>query len=140
LSGRLAAPVAAGLGPALDGQAKRAYRQRLHLLQNEIEDATAAHDPIRAERAHVEVESLLRELKRAVGLGGRDRPTGSDAERARVNVVRSLRRTISAISEQAPLLGDHLETSVRTGGLCVYWPDPATEFSWTVHTPETTGS
>ena len=55
------------------------------------------------------MDALLRELKRAVGLGGRDRPTGSDAERARINVVRSLRRAIAAIAVQAPLLGAHLD-------------------------------
>ena len=50
------------------------------------------NDLVRSERAHAEMDALLRELRRAVGLGGRDRPTGSDAERARINVARSLRR------------------------------------------------
>lgn len=134
LSGRIKPLMGADLGPALDARAKREYRQRLHVLQIEVEDAETAHDPVRAERAHVEMESLLRELKRAVGLGGRDRPTGSEAERARVNVVRSLRRTVIAISEQAPLLGAHLETSVQTGGHCVYLPEPSTALTWTVNT------
>ena len=111
--------------PRLDAQAKRAYRRRLLELQAEVDDAEAANDPVRGERAHVEMDALLRELKRAVGLGGRDRPTGSDAERARVNVVRSLRRAIAAVADQAPLLGAHLEESVRTGGHCIYLPEPA---------------
>jgi hypothetical protein len=87
---------------------------------------------VRGERAQVEIEALLRELKRAVGLGGRDRPTGSDAERARVNVVRSLRRAIAAIAHQADGLGAHLEVSVRTGRYCGYLPEPAAALRWTV--------
>jgi hypothetical protein len=105
-------------------------------LQAEIDDAEAGNDPIGSERAHVEMDALLRELKRAVGLGGRDRPTGSDVERARINVVRSLRRAIAAIAVQAPLLGAHLDDSVRTGGRCIYLPDPAAAMSWRVDTTE----
>ena len=91
LAGRAHTPVSADLGPSLDAQAKRAYRQRLLQLQVEADDAEAANDVVRGEHAHVEIDALLRELRRALGLGGRDRPTGSDAERARINVVRSLR-------------------------------------------------
>ena len=94
------------------------------MLQAEVDSAESAHDLVRAERAHIEMEALLRELKRAVGLGGRDRPTGSDAERARINVVRSIRRTIDAIDRQAPLLGAHLQEAVRTGRHCIYLPEP----------------
>ncbi len=131
LAGQVGMP-AADLGPALDAQAKRAYRQRLLELQAEVDDAAACNDQVRGERAHVEIEALLRELKRAVGLGGRDRPSGSDAERARVNVVRSLRRAIAAIALQADGLGAHLDVSVRTGRYCGYLPEPAAALSWTV--------
>jgi hypothetical protein len=127
-------PIAADLGPGLDARAKREYRRRLHDLQAEMDDAATARDPVRAERAQVEMEALLRELRRTVGLGGRDRPTGSDAERARINVVRSLRRTIATIGLQAPLLGAHLEESVRTGRHCIYLPEPGTALRWAVST------
>jgi hypothetical protein len=106
--------------------------QRLRELQAEVDDAAACNDPVRGERAHVEIEALLRELKRATGLGVRDRLTGSDAERASVNVVRSLRRAIAAITQQADGLGAHLEVSVRTGRCCGYLPEPAAALSWTV--------
>jgi tetratricopeptide (TPR) repeat protein len=132
LAGRAHTPVAADLGPSLDAQAKRAYRQRILELQAEVGDAEAANDPVRGERAHVEMDALLRELRRAVGLRGRDRPTGSDAERARINVVRSVRRAIAVVADQAPLLGAHLEESVRTGGHCIYLPERAAALSWTV--------
>ena len=132
LARRAGTPAAADLGPVLDAQAKRAYRRRLLELRAEVDAAEAGNDTVRGEQAHVEIDALLRELKRAVGLGGRDRPTGSDAERARVNVVRSLRRAIAGIAQQAPLLGAHLDESVRTGRYCVYRPAPAAALSWSV--------
>jgi hypothetical protein len=97
LAGHANGPIAPDIGPGLDARAKRDDRRRLHELQAEVDSAESAHDLVRAERAHIEMEALLRELKRAVGLGGRDRPAGSDAERARINVVRSIRRAIEAI-------------------------------------------
>jgi len=134
LAGRAGAPVAADLGPGLDVRAKREYRHRLHVLQAEVDEADATHDVVRAEGAHAEMEALLRELRRTIGLGGRDRPTGSDAERARINVVRSIRRTIAAIGRQAPLLGAHLDDAVRTGRHCIYLPVPESALRWTVRT------
>lgn len=134
LAGRIHTPIGADLGPGLDARAKREYRRRLLELEAEVDDAEAANDPVRSERAHVEMDALLRELKRAIGLGGRDRPTGSDAERARINVVRSLRRAIAAIVDQAPMLGAHLEESVRTGRHCIYLPEPSAALSWRVGT------
>ncbi len=111
------APPAADLGPALDARAKREYRRRLAELRADIDEAESANDGERAARARVELDALMDELRRAVGLGGRDRPTGSGAERARVNVTRSVRRAIVAVGRVDPALGAHLDRSVRTGSL-----------------------
>ena len=86
------------------------------------------------------MEALLREMKRAVGLGGRDRPTASDAERARIIVVRSIRRTIEAIDRQAALLGTHLKEAGRTGRHCIYLPEPGIALSWAVSAGDTAPS
>jgi tetratricopeptide (TPR) repeat protein len=134
LAGGIGAPVATDLGPALDAQAKRAYRRRLLELETEVDHAATCNDPVRAERAQIEIDALLRELERAVGLGGRDRPSGSGAERARINVARSLKRAIAAIEQQAPDLGAHLDVSVRTGRYCGYQPEPAAALRWHVET------
>ncbi len=75
----------------------------------------------RAARAQEEIDALAQELARAVGLGGRDRTTGTAAERARVNVSRAIRAAIARIAEGAPSLGHHPSTSVRTRGpLCLH--------------------
>jgi hypothetical protein len=72
------------------------------------------------------------ELRRAVGLGGRDRPSASSVEKARINVARSVRRAISAVGSALPALGAHLEVSIVTGRSCRYAPEPAAALRWTV--------
>ena len=127
-----APPVPRGLGPALDTRAKQAYRRRLLALQADLDSADRLADVERSARAHAEYDALVRELRVATGLGGRDRPQQDGHEQARVNVTRSLRRAINAIGAQAPDLGRHLQVSVRTGHWCVYAPDPTTPVRWEV--------
>jgi hypothetical protein len=129
----------ADLGPVLDARAKRAYRARITDLQEQIDEADARADLERAGRARIELDLLLDELRRATGIGGRDRPTGSGAERARVNVARSLRRAVAAVEAAVPDLGSHLRVSVRTGRHCAYDPEPAAALRWAVTTDEPPG-
>jgi tetratricopeptide (TPR) repeat protein len=119
-------------GPALDSRAKAEYRSRLEDLRAEIEEAEAFNDPERAARAREEMDFIAQELSAAVGLGGRDRPAASAAERARVNVTRALRREIRRIAEEDARLGRELETTVRTGTFCAYEPDPRRPVAWDV--------
>ncbi len=120
------------LGPALDARAKREYRQRISELQAEIDEAERWADPERAEMARRELDALISELRRAVGLSGRDRPQGSGAERARINVARNIRRAIAAIDRVAPGLAAHLAVSIRTGHQCTYAPEPAARIDWEI--------
>jgi hypothetical protein len=125
-------PVAAGLsvrggegaGPMLDAQAKAEYLRRIADLEEEIEEAESFNDPERGTRARAELDFVSRELSAAVGLGGRDRPVGAGAERARVSVTRALRSAVDRIAEHDPQLGHHLRTCVRTGTFCAYDPGP----------------
>ncbi len=117
-------------GPALDARAKQAYRRRLSEIDEDLEEATARHDLGRVEQAQAEREFLLRELARAVGLGGRDRLASSTNERARASVTRAIRQTIERIREQHPALADHLDRAVRTGGQCSYAPESGTAVRW----------
>lgn len=120
------------LGPLLDARAKNCYRRRINELRANIDAADADNDIERVACYRVELDSLLDELRNAVGLGGRDRPQQSGAERARVNVTRNIRRAIAAISREQPDLGAHLQNSVHTGYGCVYAPEPAARICWTV--------
>ena len=75
---------------------------------------------------------LVRELARAVGLGGRDRPGASDAERARVRVTKSVRSAVAALARVDAELGRHLQASVRTGSFCSYRSGLAEPVRWDV--------
>jgi tetratricopeptide (TPR) repeat protein len=122
-----------GLGDAgdvLDRRAKVAYRQRISDLRDDIDEAESWNDPERAARAHAELEFIQRELSAAVGLGGRSRKAASAAERARVNVTRSIKAAVSRLAEHSPELGAHLQQTVRTGSFCSYTPDPRVPVSW----------
>jgi hypothetical protein len=123
----LAAPVAE---PILDEEARSAYQQRLVALEEELDAADRAGDGDRATRAEAERAALIGELRRATGLGGRPRVTIDEAERARVNVTRTLRATIERITAAAPLAGAHLGASVRTGRSCCYQPASGGPLDW----------
>jgi class 3 adenylate cyclase len=127
--GELRADDAAGAGAALDARAKAAYRARVEELREELEQARDWANDERAARAQEELDFIARELARAVGLGGRDRPTASKAERARQNVGRAVHKAVRQIAAALPELGAHLERAVSTGALCAYRPDPEPAFA-----------
>ena len=118
-------------GVLLDAQAKEAYRRRLAEIDEDIEEARAVGDEERAAQAEAERDFLLRELARAVGLGGRDRRVGSASERARASVTRAIRQAMARIHEHHPTLGEHLDRAIRTGTFCAYLPDPRVPPAWT---------
>jgi hypothetical protein len=127
-------------GAWLDEEAKRAYRDRLAELEEDLEEAERWGDVERASRAREERELIGRELARAVGLGGRDRPAGTAAERARVNTTRAIRGAIKRIEECDPSLGRHLDRAVRTGTFCAYDPSPQDEVSWALNIVQAEGT
>jgi hypothetical protein len=117
-------------GEMLDARAKNAYRRRLAEIEDDIEQARAIGDTDRAAQADAERDFLVRELSRAVGLGGRDRRASSASERARVGVTRAVRQAIGRIGEHHTQLGEHLNRAVRTGTHCAYVTDPRAPAAW----------
>jgi hypothetical protein len=114
----------------LDAAAKASYRRRLADIEDDIEDARHANDPGRIELAERDREYLVAELKRAVGLGGRDRTVGGSAERARTSVARSIRYGLDQMSTVEPDLAAHLRRAIRTGTYCSYEVDPTSPLTW----------
>jgi tetratricopeptide (TPR) repeat protein len=117
-------------GEILDERAKAAYRRRLAEIEEDIEQARALADAEREAQADAERDLLVKELARAVGLGGRDRRAASASERARSGVTRALRQAIARLGEHHPELGEHLGRTVRTGTYCAYVPDPGAPAAW----------
>ncbi len=122
--------VSGDAGELLDDRAKAAYRRRLVEIEDDLADAQALGDMSRAAQAENERELLMRELSRAVGLGGRNRHAGSASERARSAVTRAIRHGAARIRKHHPGLADHLDRTIRTGTCCVYLPDPRSPMSW----------
>ena len=118
-------------GEILDERAKTAYRRRLAEIEEDIDQARALEDDMREAQADAERDFLVRELSRAVGLGGRDRRAASTSERARSGVTRAIRQGIARIGEHHPQLGEHLDGAVRTGTYCAYVPDRDAPAAWT---------
>jgi non-specific serine/threonine protein kinase len=99
-------------------------------LREDLEEAERFNDPTRAERARDEMDALAAQLASAVGLGGRNRRSGSEAERARSAVTKRMKSSIKRIGEAIPTLGSHLATRVRTGYFCSYNPQPERPVAW----------
>ncbi len=106
----------------LDPKARAAYRSRLEELREHVEEAESWNDTERAARAREEMDFLAGELARAIGLGGRDRKTGSPSERMRVNVSRAISAAVKRIEVTHSSLAAHLAASVKTGTFCSYEP------------------
>jgi hypothetical protein len=119
----------ADTGPVLDREALRQYRQRLAELDDALDAAALRGDRERLAERTGEREALIEELKRATGLGGRPRRSGSPAEKARVNVTRTIRHAIGELASRAPDLAAHLEESIVTGIACCY--EPRVDIVWT---------
>lgn len=126
----LSARVGMDAGAFLDREAKESYRRRLGEIEQDLEEAREIGDIERAAQAQREREFLVRELARAVGLGGRDRRATSTAERARASVTRAIRQAMDRIEQHHPALGRHLNSTVRTGTFCTYVPDSRIGSEW----------
>jgi non-specific serine/threonine protein kinase len=122
----------ADAGPRLDARAKGAYRRRLDDLRSELAEAERAHDRGREGAVRAEMEFIGREIAAAVGLGGRDRPSASAAERARLTVTKRIKDAVARVPRQHPALGEYLGHTVRTGFVCVYVPGPDSPGPWGV--------
>ncbi len=117
-------------GPVLDAKARAEYRQRFDDLRNDLEEAERFDDLAGAERARNEMAAIAKQLVLAVGLGGRDRKSGSEAERARSAVTKRIKTSINRIGEVVPSLRVHLAVRIKTGYFCSYNPHPERPVAW----------
>ncbi|MEM6990798.1 MAG: alpha/beta hydrolase [Myxococcota bacterium] len=116
--------------PMLDEPALRAYRERLEAIDEQLGSASMLGASDVAERLRSEREALAREIRSAVGLGGRARTLGDPSERARKAVTSRIRSSIKKISQVHAPLGEHLSATVSTGSFCSY--GERTDEAWAV--------
>ena len=119
-----AAP-ATSTAPVLDQRAKDEYRHRLDTLDDAIDRAVLRQRHDRVSQLEIEREALLDELRRATGLGGRDRRLNDDAEKMRKTVTARIRDALRKLDDRHPRMAAHLRDSVRTGAHCSYRPPDA---------------
>lgn len=117
-------------GPILDSQAKAEYKRRIDELRNDLEEAEGFNDFYRAARTRSEMGAIAERLAAAVGLGGRDRRSSSEAERARSAVTKRIKEAIHKIEKVMPALGSHLAARIKTGYFCSYNPHPDRPVTW----------
>jgi hypothetical protein len=131
----------AGALPHLDAEAREAYRRRLQEVQDDLAEAETNHDTARAELAQRARDYLISELTRAVGLGGRDRGSGTPQERARTTITRAIRYALARLRDIHPELASHLDRTINTGTYCSYTPELAAPVTWhTAASPHHTAS
>ena len=126
--------IAAGLPDGiaiLDAHAKADYKRRLHELREELDEAEQFSAPDRAAKVHDEMNAIAQHLASAIGLGGRDRKTSCDAERARCAVTKRIKQAIQKIGDAIPALGHYLTARIKTGYFCSYNPHPDRSVAWT---------
>jgi hypothetical protein len=75
--------------------------------------------------------------KLATSVHGPSRPRASPTsattvERARSAVTKAIKAAIRRLGTQDAALGFHLGATIKTGGLCVYTPDPGRRIRWVV--------
>ena len=127
--GRVVGGLYAGV-PMFDAQAKAECKCRLNELRQDLDEAGRFNDPQRKIEAQNEVQAIADYLASAVGLGGRDRKTSSDAERARSAVTKCIKQAVQKIGEAIPSLGYHLAARIKTGYFCSYNPHPDRPVAW----------
>jgi hypothetical protein len=110
-------------GPILDSKAKAEYKERLNEIQKELGEAQRFNDLPRAAKLQEEMGFIKRELKRALGLGGKDRREGDTTERVRKAVTNRIKTSLKKISKEHSSLGQHLSNAINTGTFCSYTPE-----------------
>jgi len=125
LGAAMPAPAAQTGQPILDRVAVREYRDRIRLLDEQIDGYEASGATDRAEATRAEREWLLAELSAGTAIHGRARTFNDNPERARLAVARSIRRALATIEEVDDHIGEHLRDSIHTGVRCSYRPDAA---------------
>jgi non-specific serine/threonine protein kinase len=119
-----------GPGALLDDTAAAHCRNRLDALRKELGEAERFNDSGRADVLRSEVEALTEQLVGTLGLGGKDRSSGSSSERARLTVTKGINAVMRKIGASNPRLGRYLASHVRTGYLCSYTPDADRPIRW----------
>lgn len=110
------------LDPLLDDRALAEFRRRLADIDTALDHADASGDAATAAVLTDERDQILAHVRSALGLSGRARSFGTDAERARVAVRRAIRTAFDRLAEVDSRMAEVLRGEVTTGYRCSYRP------------------
>ncbi len=105
-------------GTILDQKALNDYKERIDEIEEELE--TASGD--RKATLLQDRETLLVEIGRATGLGGRMRHQSDDLDRARKSVSAAIYRALTKINAVHPSFHQHLDRALDLGFVLSYRP------------------
>ncbi len=105
-------------------------KRRIKELGEQSERAERLGELDRAQALDCERGKLEAYLTSASGLGGRQRRFSTRDEKVRKSVTAAINSAKKKIRESHPVLGEHLDVSVRTGTICSY--EPRAHVPWEV--------
>lgn len=117
-------------GEVIDREALQDYQQQLIEVQGRrqatVETDLEALQKIDDERVWIE-----KEIKSALGLGGKVRKAGDDLEKARLSARKNIRSVVKLIGERQKEVAEHFNQSILYGRTIIY--DPETDLNWHVY-------
>ncbi|MBI4229527.1 MAG: hypothetical protein HY608_01700 [Planctomycetes bacterium] len=123
----------------LDREARRDLAHRLRALAQEREEIRETGEDHRAAEIDEECGKIEKQIRSATGLGGQDRGFAQERARARSNLTQLIKRGVKAIGHASAELGRFLATTLHTGEVCAYYPDPSDSVVWTIDLPRVQG-
>ena len=112
----------------MDDKAKAAYKDKIAELKEDIDEALEMNDHVRAGNLQDEYDQIVDHLSKSMGLGGKQRKTNDQSDKARSAVTWRIRSTIKKINESHNSFAEHLSSSVKTGTFCSYKPHSKIEW------------
>ncbi len=113
----LAVAGAEGSEEVIDQSARQQYQTQIAALHAKKRSLGLSFEE------QAEFVNLQKELRRAIGLGGKARRVAGPQERARSNISKAIGRVESSLAEVMPSLAMHLQRCIRRGAVFVYAPD-----------------
>lgn len=126
----LAGAVTTAAQEVVDTTALADYRRRIDELRADLDDARLMGDIGGAERCHIELDAVLDEVRRSTRFDRRARAFSDPAERARIAVQKSIRRSLDRITALVPDQGADLAACITTGTRCTFRPVDDVPATW----------
>jgi len=118
-------------GFVADRKAVEKYRETVHELFQEIEEARATNDKAEVQRIENEMRQIISAINEAEGLGGKPRKSDDKRKNIRDAFRNAVNRAISCLDKYDKPLASHLKKSIKFGSEVVYVP--VEEIVWEVN-------